>query len=243
MVLHVHGFAEELNKCRRMTALMARELAMNGWAVLQIDLLGCGDSSAEFGQADWTQWIEDVRAAYRWMRVRYQGPSWIWCLRAGCLIGVEAMAGIEGANFLFWQPVHSGRQHLTQFLRMRLANEMLGSTAARSGTSALRGKVLAGETLEIAGYELSSGLAAGLDSAELNIPVGSRTKVIWLEVSPGEPVALLPISLNTVARFQEQGRFVRTGAVRGSPFWQTVEITECPALLEETLKALSEETP
>jgi hypothetical protein len=67
--------------------------------------------------------------------------------------------------------------------------------------------------------------------------------VIWLEVSPGEPVALLPLSLNTVARFQEQGRFVRTGAVRGSPFWQTVEITECPALLEETLKALSEETP
>ena len=47
-VLHLHAFAEEMNKSRRMVALQARALAEAGFAVLQIDLHGCGDSGGDF---------------------------------------------------------------------------------------------------------------------------------------------------------------------------------------------------
>ena len=43
----VKAWAEEMNKARRMAALQARLLAENGYAVLQIDLHGCGDSSGD----------------------------------------------------------------------------------------------------------------------------------------------------------------------------------------------------
>ena len=48
LFVHVHGFAEELNKSRRMACLQARALAEGGDAVLRFDLLGCGDSDGEF---------------------------------------------------------------------------------------------------------------------------------------------------------------------------------------------------
>ena len=67
-MVYVHPFAEEMNKSRRMAALQARALADAGWAVLQIDLAGCGDSSGDFGDADWATWVADVRTAATWLR-------------------------------------------------------------------------------------------------------------------------------------------------------------------------------
>ena len=69
-VVYVHPFAEEMNRSRRMAALQARALAAAGFAVLQIDLHGCGDSSGDFGDASWEGWIEDVRLAAAWLRER-----------------------------------------------------------------------------------------------------------------------------------------------------------------------------
>ena len=59
-LLYVHPFGEEMNKSRRMVALQCRALAENGFLVLQMDLRGCGDSSDEFVDASWQDWIEDV---------------------------------------------------------------------------------------------------------------------------------------------------------------------------------------
>jgi exosortase A-associated hydrolase 2 len=242
-VLHIHPFAEEVNKGRRMTSLLARALAEDGWAVMQIDLLGCGDSSGEFGEADWNQWLDDVRAAHRWLRSKYQGMDWLWGLRAGCLLAVEALPRLEESpNLLFWQPVYSGRQHLTQFLRLQLANEMLGGAAERSGVQGLRQRLLAGESLEIAGYELSPGLALPLERAELTLQQTYQGKILWLETSHDERGSLTPGSVTRITRLQEQGLRVQASAVTGSLFWQSVEISECPALLEETLGLMRQET-
>ena len=82
-VLYVHPFAEEMNKARRMAVLQSRALAGAGYNVLQIDLLGCGDSSGDFGHADWSVWREDVLAGYRHLRVCSSAPLILWGLRAG----------------------------------------------------------------------------------------------------------------------------------------------------------------
>src|SRR5882672_8203208 len=65
-VLYVHPFAEEMNKSRRMAALQSRALSAAGFAVLQLDLFGCGDSSGEFGDATWDDWVADIVEAAGW---------------------------------------------------------------------------------------------------------------------------------------------------------------------------------
>jgi exosortase A-associated hydrolase 2 len=65
LVVHVHPFAEEMNKSRRMAAQQARALAAAGFAVLQIDLLGCGDSAGDSSDATWAAWLADVVWAAR----------------------------------------------------------------------------------------------------------------------------------------------------------------------------------
>ena len=62
-VVYVQPFAEEMNKSRRMATLQAQALAAQGWAVAMPDLAGCGDSSGEFAEARWDDWVDDVLLA------------------------------------------------------------------------------------------------------------------------------------------------------------------------------------
>jgi exosortase A-associated hydrolase 2 len=71
LMLFIHPFAEEMNKSRRMAAIQARAFAQAGYAVLQIDLKGCGDSSGDFGDATWQHWVNDVLLGIRWLRERH----------------------------------------------------------------------------------------------------------------------------------------------------------------------------
>jgi exosortase A-associated hydrolase 2 len=129
--VYVHPFAEEMNKSRRMAALQARALAKAGISVLQIDLLGCGDSAGDFGDATWSMWIDDVVEAVRWLHRRTGFIPLLWGLRSGCLLAHAALAKLPAApDLVFWQPVISGKQHLQQFLRLRIAGELIGRPGA-----------------------------------------------------------------------------------------------------------------
>jgi exosortase A-associated hydrolase 2 len=238
-LIHIHAFAEEMNKSRRTVASAARSLAARGWAVLLIDLAGCGDSSGDFGEANWRDWVDDALFAYRWASEHFGGSCWLWGLRAGCLIAAEAGARQDGRpRLLLWQPVLSGRAHLTQFLRLKLANQVLGGqTKGRSGTNALRARLANGEALEIAGYVLSPLLADGLERAELSL-AGQHAHVLCVEVSSESNLELAPATAARLAEASSRGVPVHTAAVRGPLFWHTVEIAECPALIDTTVEAL-----
>ena len=100
-VVFVHGFAEEMNKSRRMVALQARALAAAQCAVLQIDLLGCGDSAGLLSDATWDDWVTDVVEACLWLQQQHPVPVWLWGLRAGCLVAVDAARKLsQPCNFL-----------------------------------------------------------------------------------------------------------------------------------------------
>ncbi len=126
-----------MNKSRRMAALQARALSEAGISVLQIDLLGCGDSAGDFGDATWALWVDDVVAAARWLHARTGFAPFLWGLRSGCLLAAAAAAAVESSpDLVFWQPVISGRQHLQQFLRLRVASQLMGRAGAdRTGTA------------------------------------------------------------------------------------------------------------
>jgi len=245
LVLYVHPFAEEMNKARRMAALQARALAAAGYAVLQIDLLGCGDSSGDFGDASWRDWVDDVQRAIEWLRAQASGPLWLWGLRAGCLVAVQAARQLKlSCNFLFWQPSSAGKLVLQQFLRLKVASTMLDG-GAKGAMEALRQDLATGRAVEVAGYTLATGLAQGLDAASLLPPPSpassaapSGRRLEWLELSTRPDATLSPASTQVLDAWRLAGFAVRSRVVSGPGFWQTAEIEDAPALIESSILAL-----
>lgn len=239
-VLYIHPFAEEMNKARRMGALQARALAADGVAVLQLDLHGCGDSSGDFGDARWDAWLDDIADAADWLRTHSGQPVALWGLRLGALLALEAAArDARTARLLLWQPVLSGTAFLTQFLRLRVAGDMLGGEADGGGTKALRAALAGGDSLEIAGYTLAPALAQALDGADA-ARLQPSCPVHWIEVAPGAGREPGPATARLAARWREAGVDLHLQVVEGEPFWATQEIAECPALLQASLQALRE---
>ena len=235
-VLYLHPFAEEMNKSRRMAALACRALAEAGHAVLQIDLRGCGDSSADFGDATWADWVADVRLGLSCLDERFPGtPLWLWGLRAGCLLA--AADWDRPVNHLFWQPMTSGKLALQQFLRLKLAAEMAGGTS-KGLMDAMKTELAAGRAVDVAGYRLGAGLATGLEAARL-APTGAPGRVAWLELSTREDATLTPVSEQAIKSWQDAGWVVRSQIVQGPGFWATSEIELAPALIARTVEALA----
>lgn len=239
LIVYVHPFAEEMNKARRMAARQARALADAGYAVLQADLLGCGDSPGDFGDATWSTWVDDVVQCCAWMRQRHGAnpPLWLWGLRAGCLLAAQAAHRLsQPCNLLFWQAPASGKLLLQQFLRLKAAAELMGGQA-KAVMEQLRADIAAGRPVEVAGYPLSAELCRGLEAAEL-APPAQPGQMVWMEVTSGETATLSPVATAGVQRWQSAGWQVRPQCVRGPAFWQTVEIEDAPGLLEATSEAL-----
>lgn len=246
-VLHLHAFAEEMNKSRRMVARTARALAAAGFAVLQIDLLGCGDSDAEFADARWSEWQADVVWAAAWLTRRYDAPLWLWGQRAGALLASTAASAIgSDCHLLFWNPVLQGKALTQQFVRMKAAAEWARGDGKAAG-DAVRAELAAGHVVEIAGYGLHPLLVRELDRMVLappSLPLATDSarqalRLVWLEVGgrADEP-ALSPAAQMQVAKWQAAGYRATALAVAGPAFWQTVEIEDAPALIDATVHSL-----
>lgn len=84
---------------------------------------------------------------------------------------------------------------------------------------------------------LSSGLAGGLEKAELLLPHRSG-RVEWIEVSNRPDAGLSAAAVARLTQWQAAGQEVRGTVVGGPAFWQTSEITECNALVQASLLAM-----
>lgn len=242
-VLYVPPFAEELNRTRRMAALGARRLAAHGYGVLQIDLLGTGDSAGDFLDARWDLWKADLDLGSAWLRARVEQPLTLWGLRLGALLALDyaRSATTPLAPMLLWQPVAGGSTYLTQFLRLRTANAMLSDdAAAQTGTKALRAALQAGETLEIAGYDLSPDLARAIDSLPAPDAMVPPVPAHWFDVLGAPGQAPGPAAARVKTAWEAHGTALHVHTVTGSPFWATTAVSTCPALLDATAAVLEE---
>jgi exosortase A-associated hydrolase 2 len=238
-IVYVHPFAEEMNKSRRMTALTARRLAQAGFGVLQIDLHGCGDSSGDFGEATWSSWVQDVVQASQRALSLSPAPLWLWGLRAGCLVASEAAQKLDiPTNLIFWAPPSNGSLLLQQFLRLKLAGDMM-SGGAKGGMETLKGQLNSGQAVEIAGYELAPRLANGLGAANL-LPPRHAGHLLWLDVSNKADATISPAAHKNINAWQNAGAQVHSQVVPGPALWQTTEIEIAPALEEATLAAVEQ---
>ncbi len=235
-VLCFPAFAEEMNKSRAMMSAQAQALADAGVAVVVPDLFGTGDSMGDFAAADWGVWCADMNDLVHWIRRQEGGELYFWGIRLGCLLALDVAQMLEDpvAGLLFWQPQGSGQQAMTQFLRLRMAASVMNG-GPQEKVADLRLKLEQGESLEVAGYELSSNLAKSIDGLTMqdlvpkNIP-----SVIWFEVSSSSDNPLSLVGRKIVGVWQQEGVNVDASVVEGEPFWMTQETSMAPALIQST---------
>ena len=171
-------------------------------------------------------------------------PLWLWGLRAGCLLAAEAACQLDApCNLLFWQPAPTGKVVLQQFLRLKVAGDMLDGSV-KGAANTLRAQLVANETVEIAGYRLSPALATGLERATLAPPPLASTsgscRAVLLEISAREGANPSPVAATNAEAWRRAGYEVTTAFAVGPAFWQTSEIEEVPAMIDATLAAVAE---
>lgn len=237
--VHVPAFADEMNCSRRMVALQARRLTEAGIGVLVLDLYGTGDSGGDFRDARWSIWLGDIAAAAAWLRARGHAEIGLWGSRLGALLAMQAASENPAAyrQMLLWQPVLEGRTMLTQFLRLRVAHAMAGGR--RETTGDLRALLAAGQSIEVAGYELSPELAEAIDATRIE-PLGPppQARVDWLEVASEPDRGLGPASRQILETWRAAGATVSAVSVQGQPFWSIQETVLAPELLAATTRSL-----
>lgn len=247
-VLCLHPFAEELNASRRVMAQQARALSESGHAVLQIDLLGCGDSAGDLSEASWAAWLHDAHAALTWLDAHSSGQLWLWGIRSGALLAAQLLADPRmscrgDVHLLLWQPVYSGAQMLQQFLRLHAASQWLDAGKASDGPPA---KALAdGNTVTIAGYALSPALAQDIAQATLTPPAppAAPGHLAWLEVGAQAWAEPGPAAQRALALWRDAGWRVHAKGVQGARFWQTVDLHDASPLHMATREALEAAPP
>lgn len=218
-VLHIHAFGEELNACRRSAALLARTLAAHGLAVLQIDLLGCGDSSGDFADANWAVWQNDLEMALTFLQQEYSGKIHLWTDRLGALLAMQ-LALQHPQRFdqlLLCQPVVDGRQYISQLKRSLRARAMFGPQQAQAEPDA--------GGMEIGGYEIGSALSeaiSAVQAADWRLPV---RRIDWIETVGTSSESISPARSHFVQHWQQLANPVQLHCLPGEAFWQIPQAT------------------
>lgn len=243
-VVYVPPFAEEMNRTRRLAAQQARSLSALGYGVLQVDLYGCGDSDGEFRDACWEVWKKDLDLAATWLEKHVGGRTALWGVRLGSLLALDLARAFPGrfGTMVFWQPVLSGKAYLTQFLRLHLAADMLSANAGeRLDLPALRASLASGNTLEIAGYELSPRLASAIEQSEASNLISPDMHVHWLELTPNGSTSIAAPRNKAADDLIKAGADLHLHAVPGAQFWLSQDLFDCPSLTAATERIFVED--
>ncbi|GAB3452699.1 hypothetical protein GCM10027321_01780 [Massilia terrae] len=231
-ILYVHPFAEELNKTRRLASLQSRAFAALGFAVLQFDLFGCGDSCGDFYSGRWELWKSDLSIAAAWLAERAGGgPLHLWGVRLGGLLALDCARELRPAGLILWQPFTSGRNCINQFLRLRL--ETQPEDGARS-TAALRARLAVHGHIEVGGYEVAIPLVKAIDECEADQLRLPPCTVHWFADPAPAPARVTANVARLAAVWARDGVQVHFHPVAGPASWNAPAVTECPALLEAT---------
>ena len=237
-VLFFPPFAEEMNKSRRMVALQARRLAAMGYQVLLVDLYGTGDSEGDFADARWSMWRADMLQAALWLQKKGADRLTLWGLRLGSLLAMEIEPELRSSvdSIVLWQPVARGSTFMTQFLRLRVAGEMV-SGGDKLTTRDLRHAFRRGDCVEIAGYTVHPEMAEAIDllSVEDLIGEASAPLACFQVTLDGEPSG---IGRRLVALREPKGNETSVVALTGEKFWQSAGIAVHDELLNLSSKWL-----
>jgi exosortase A-associated hydrolase 2 len=235
-VLVVPPFNEEMNRCRSMVTLQARALAQQGFGTLLLDLHGTGDSAGEHGDARWSIWLDNLKAALQWLAARPGGCVAVLGIRLGAILAAELLATVPQApaTLVLWQPVVDGKIHMNQFLRVRMAAQLDRPNLPKETTASMRKQLEAGECIEVAGYELHPELVRGIDAANLVKQRPAVRQVLWLENVSADGGELPGPAVAAAKAWADGGIGADMQGYVGPAFWQVHERVLTPSIIHIT---------
>lgn len=229
-------FGDEMNQSRRMFRLTAEALAERGIACCVFDLLGTGDSSADFSEATVSAWLADGR---RMLEATQGGGAPVVLI--GCRLGVALAA--KAGEFLArpapllvgWAPLLQGSQQLNGLVRAVKIARM-----NRPDTPDPKAKWAAGEPAWLAGYPVSPVLAEELMALDATAaPRVERAVLLDLRVGPDEASLMASeASLRRADSWSRLGVATEAIAVPGPAFWNVADLVDVPQLIEATVSAV-----
>lgn len=199
VVLHAHALAHEMHFARPTSARAARALAAAGFAVLQIDMFGCGDSSGEFEDASFEAWQQDLRAGAAWLQAQHPGrPFWLWAERAAALWALPAFnLATPAPRHLLWHPLGRGDDALRQLLRTELPAAMDRGLSAADLRRQAESAWSQGQAFALGGFQVPAQLAADLRASKFVAALTSTEPGhIHIDIGPAsecEPATHLPL--------------------------------------------------
>ncbi len=120
---------------------------------------------------------------------------------------------------------------MDQFLRLRAMASRMTPGPAES-VSDLRNKLLAGGTVEIAGYCLSRALCADIDALDLAGETGTPfPQTRWVDVVVDASAPVPSGTQRVVDSLRLAGCEIEHVRVTGEPFWTATEVVRNPALV------------
>jgi len=231
------SFAEEMNRCRYMCTMLAQQLAEQGYAYLSVDPYGVGDSEGDFVDANWEQSNKDLLTGVAYAEeLGFKNIS-ILGVRLGALQAMQILNEIKNLKrLILWQPVINGQSALTQFLRIKIAAS-IGRNETPGTISDFDAQIENGESVEVAGYDVSPGLYSGMKASRFeehidlcSVPVG------WFSTLASEDRKTPRAEMNMIEKWQKKGATVDHRVVYGPSYWQVHERTLVPGLVDATVK-------
>jgi exosortase A-associated hydrolase 2 len=243
VVLLVPPFAEEMNKSRKMMSLLLAQTASESTCGYLFDLYGTGDSEGDFSQATWDIWRANLIDMLDFIGAQ-EGVEQISivAIRSGALLVNSVLADETASSdkiksIHYWNPVFNASLFIGQFLRLKLAANMMRNDGPKVGVKELRQQLQDEGSLEVAGYTLNSDLISGMEGAVITLPPSlSELALHYYEISSlGQITPGLMKKISEVGGSAER-RF--THVVEGAQFWSTQEIAINESLLDLTKKHL-----
>lgn len=232
----VPPFGEELNRCRRMISETGRALAGLGLVSALIDFGGTGDSEGEVSEFTIEDWIADLSVVEAHLARRGTPVRAVVAVRLGAYIAAKHLAGlaVRPLRTVLWQPMFEGRAMLTQMVRVRAAASALASTEKETPSSLLA-RLQAGESLELAGYQISPFMAQSLLDARLDLEEFPHLGAVrWIDVGRVEGRKPSATTQSIMSTLQAAGAAPDLCLLPGDPYWASVEIVCEREVIERT---------
>jgi exosortase A-associated hydrolase 2 len=234
-----HPFAEEKKCAHRTIVEAARACADAGWAVLNFDQRGCGDSPGSFGAHDLADWREDIYAAIDCLAEKTSARVGLLGLRLGGALAAQVAEQREDVAWLaLWEPVIDGARYIKQNLRRSMIKAMMtrheggeDSEGAASDAHAL------GEgTVDFDGYLVPEVMREQMEQIDLLNPPPSFTNPTFvLNIGASDSVS---------ERMQKLADAYPAGtamAVRQEPIWQRIGVIEARPTISATVDWLRQQ--
>jgi exosortase A-associated hydrolase 2 len=187
--------------------------------------------------ADCGLWLQDLKAAAQALTARTGAPLHLWGVRTGALLAAALAADADLAvrQLLLWHPVLDGKIFVNQYLRLRLAAQVVNQ-GEKETTEQIRARLKAGEVLEVAAYPLTAALVDGLAASRLGDQIaGFKGRLALLEAaSKGDQPLSVP-ARKLADALSAAGVDVDARSIQCPMIWQVHERVPAPTLSAETL--------